>query len=165
MYSKNDYRYYLEHRASQSDDFLMHYGVKGMRWHKHLKRKFEDVSGITARKEYEKAEETVDRSKAFFRDHGGETDGQGRKAMLGGQMKAIVNSKNKKEEYDNTPLGKIEKTKKKAKKRAKKFKRALKEGIQVQHTTTIHTPDGDTISTYDNHGNLVSEKHVRNRRR
>ena len=38
MYSRNDYRYYLEHRASQSDDFLMHYGVKGMKWGKHAKR-------------------------------------------------------------------------------------------------------------------------------
>lgn len=36
MYSKNDYRYYLEHRLVESDDYLAHYGVKGMRW-KHRK--------------------------------------------------------------------------------------------------------------------------------
>ena len=38
MYSKNDYRYYLEHRLAQSDDFLAHYGVEGMKW-KNRKRK------------------------------------------------------------------------------------------------------------------------------
>lgn len=38
MYSKNDYRYYLEHRLSNSDDYLAHYGVKGMKWKKHLKK-------------------------------------------------------------------------------------------------------------------------------
>lgn len=32
MYSKNDYRYYLENQLAHSDDFLAHYGVKGMRW-------------------------------------------------------------------------------------------------------------------------------------
>lgn len=35
MYSKNDYRYYLEHRLEESDDYLAHYGVKGMKWRKH----------------------------------------------------------------------------------------------------------------------------------
>lgn len=38
MYSKNDYRYYLESRLSDSDDFLAHYGVKGMKWKHHLKK-------------------------------------------------------------------------------------------------------------------------------
>lgn len=32
MYSKNDYRYYLDNQLAHSDDFLAHYGVKGMRW-------------------------------------------------------------------------------------------------------------------------------------
>lgn len=35
MYSRNDYRYYLEHRLEESDDYLAHYGVKGMKWRKH----------------------------------------------------------------------------------------------------------------------------------
>lgn len=34
MYGKNDYRDYLEHRLAESDDFLAHYGVKGMKWRK-----------------------------------------------------------------------------------------------------------------------------------
>lgn len=34
MYSKNDYRYYLEHRMAE-ENYLAHYGVKGMKWHKH----------------------------------------------------------------------------------------------------------------------------------
>lgn len=38
MYSKNDYRYYLEHRLMESDDFLAHYGVKGMKWKDHRVR-------------------------------------------------------------------------------------------------------------------------------
>lgn len=32
MYSKNDFRYYRENRLMHSDDFLAHYGVKGMKW-------------------------------------------------------------------------------------------------------------------------------------
>lgn len=35
MYSKNDYRYYLENQLIHSDDFLVHYGVKGMKWKNH----------------------------------------------------------------------------------------------------------------------------------
>lgn len=34
MYSKNDYRYYLENQLMHSDDYFAHYGVKGMKWHK-----------------------------------------------------------------------------------------------------------------------------------
>ena len=34
MYSKNDYRYYLEHRMVE-DNYLAHYGVKGMKWKQH----------------------------------------------------------------------------------------------------------------------------------
>jgi len=37
MYSNNDYRYYLEHRLAESDDFLAHYGVKGMKWKKRVR--------------------------------------------------------------------------------------------------------------------------------
>ncbi len=37
MYSRNDYRYYLESRLAESDDFLAHYGVKGMKWKNHKK--------------------------------------------------------------------------------------------------------------------------------
>lgn len=36
MYGKNDYRLYLEHRLAESNDYLAHYGVKGMKW-KHRK--------------------------------------------------------------------------------------------------------------------------------
>lgn len=32
MYSRNDYRYYLEHQLMMSDDYLAHYGVMGMKW-------------------------------------------------------------------------------------------------------------------------------------
>lgn len=35
MYSKNDYRYYLEDQLYHSDDFLAHYGIKGMKWKQH----------------------------------------------------------------------------------------------------------------------------------
>lgn len=41
MYSRNDYRYYLESQLMNSDDYLAHYGVKGMKWKKHLKQKFD----------------------------------------------------------------------------------------------------------------------------
>ena len=36
MYSNNDYRYYLENQLYHSDDFLAHYGVKGMKWKQRL---------------------------------------------------------------------------------------------------------------------------------
>lgn len=32
MYSRNDYRYYLERQLLVSDDYLAHYGVIGMKW-------------------------------------------------------------------------------------------------------------------------------------
>ena len=54
MYSKNDYRYYLENQLIHSDDFLAHYGVKGMKW-KHRKHDvtFErNIDPTTGGKEY-----------------------------------------------------------------------------------------------------------------
>ena len=47
MYSKNDYRYYLENQLAHSDDFLAHYGVKGMKWRK---RKGSDQTSIDVNK-------------------------------------------------------------------------------------------------------------------
>ena len=38
MYSKNDYRYYLEHRMAE-ENYLAHYGVKGMKWKIHKAKK------------------------------------------------------------------------------------------------------------------------------
>lgn len=45
MYSRNDYRYYLENRLMHSDDFLAHYGVKGMKWkhHKGIGQEMKDI--------------------------------------------------------------------------------------------------------------------------
>ena len=42
MYSKNDYRYYLENQLTYSDDYLAHYGVKGMKWKQHQRSKLID---------------------------------------------------------------------------------------------------------------------------
>ena len=47
MYSKNDYRYYLENQLAHSDDFLAHYGVKGMKWRK---RKGPDQTSVDVNK-------------------------------------------------------------------------------------------------------------------
>lgn len=44
MYSKNDYRYYREHRLMHSEDFLAHYGVKGMKWRKHKQSSYDPNS-------------------------------------------------------------------------------------------------------------------------
>lgn len=41
MYSKNDYRYYLEHRMAE-ENYLAHYGVPGMKW-KHRKNSSGDL--------------------------------------------------------------------------------------------------------------------------
>lgn len=48
MYSKNDYRYYLENQLVHSDDFLAHYGVKGMKWKQHVKKGIQTGSNTTA---------------------------------------------------------------------------------------------------------------------
>ena len=50
MYSKNDYRYYLENQLIHSDDYLAHYGVKGMKWKQHKKQY--DVYSINGRRDY-----------------------------------------------------------------------------------------------------------------
>ena len=51
MYSKNDYRYYLEHRLAESNDHLAHYGVKGMKWHKRRTlQAIQDVGQLTGYK-------------------------------------------------------------------------------------------------------------------
>ena len=49
MYSRNDYRYYLERRLIESDDFLAHYGVKGMKWKNH-KKKVQDIIQLSNNK-------------------------------------------------------------------------------------------------------------------
>lgn len=46
MYSKNDFRYYRENRLTHSDDFLAHYGVKGMKWRKHKNGLSTELSNI-----------------------------------------------------------------------------------------------------------------------
>ena len=53
MYSRNDYRYYLERRLAASDDFLAHYGVKGMRKGKHLPQVLERLR--KAKEEFDNA--------------------------------------------------------------------------------------------------------------
>ena len=49
MYSQNDYRYYLEHRLAQSEDFLAHYGIKGMKWKKHKSTSYDPNTGMLTR--------------------------------------------------------------------------------------------------------------------
>lgn len=46
MYSRNDYRYYLENRLMHSDDFLAHYGVKGMKWKHHKNGLSNEIDNI-----------------------------------------------------------------------------------------------------------------------
>lgn len=53
MYSNNDFRYYKE------GEYLAHYGVKGMKWHKHLKAATDwwkyDVTGSGYKEDAKKA--------------------------------------------------------------------------------------------------------------
>lgn len=68
MYSKNDYRYYLEHRMAE-ENYLAHYGVKGMKW-KHRKNDvtFEkNIDSTTGRRDY----------RIDFNKHDGWSDGIG----------------------------------------------------------------------------------------
>lgn len=51
MYSKNDYRYYLENQLAHSDDFLAHYGVKGMKWKNHKKTSNIEVNHFDTKEE------------------------------------------------------------------------------------------------------------------
>lgn len=55
MYSKNDYRYYLEDQLMHSDDFLAHYGIKGMRWKNHKPSILADQDRGLRRTEFVKA--------------------------------------------------------------------------------------------------------------
>lgn len=52
MYSKNDYRDYLEHRLAESDDFLAHYGVKGMKWRKRKGSSVDEALESLGRRSY-----------------------------------------------------------------------------------------------------------------
>lgn len=45
MYSKNDYRYYLEHRMAE-ENYLAHYGVKGMKWKQHKNGLSKEIENI-----------------------------------------------------------------------------------------------------------------------
>ena len=56
MYSKNDYRYYLENQLAHSNDFLAHYGVKGMKWKQHLKNKYVSIGS----KKYDNGKKSID---------------------------------------------------------------------------------------------------------
>lgn len=49
MYSKNDYRYYLENQLMHSDDMLAHYGIKGMKWKKHKQTNYDPNTGDWSR--------------------------------------------------------------------------------------------------------------------
>jgi len=56
MYSRNDYRYYLENQLMNSDDYLAHYGVKGMKWKKRRTlRTINDAGQFVSNKGFAKA--------------------------------------------------------------------------------------------------------------
>lgn len=59
MYSKNDYRFYLENQLIHSDDFLAHYGVKGMKWKKHLKSRYDVYEKNYTDTEYWRGQENI----------------------------------------------------------------------------------------------------------
>ena len=76
-------------------DELMHYGVKGMKWRKHLKRKIEGSIGLSDRK-------ALDKTYELYRENtSGFIPPKKRDAV-----KRQMDYRFKK--YQNTPLGKLE---------------------------------------------------------
>lgn len=85
MYSRNDYRYYLENRLMHSDDFLAHYGVKGMKW-KHHKLGVKELNTVIMRDQ-----------EAFYTPNGVDA------------RRALRQGKKAQKAYDKTLLGKADK--------------------------------------------------------
>lgn len=56
MYDARDFN------AMYKQEEFAHFGVKGMKWHKHLKAKFEDAVGITARRNFQNANSDYNRA-------------------------------------------------------------------------------------------------------
>lgn len=96
MYSKNDYRYYLEHRCAESDNFLMHYGVKGMKWKDH---KYVDQLNRLAQKAKKRVNNLSKHSRRNASDvtFGKYDDGQNRVRGIGisGKKKTVVFTRGK----------------------------------------------------------------------
>ena len=88
MYSKNDYRYYLEHRLEESDDYLAHYGVKGMKWKHHKVPKL----GLYELNKMQRADQD-----AFYAKNSGESE------------KHLKEYRKAKKAYSKTLLGKADK--------------------------------------------------------
>lgn len=139
MYSKNDYRYYIERQCMESDDFLMHYGVKGMKWKKH---KYAGVSGwLSAKKASKEANisKSVDAVKRKASRLGSAAKSEFASARrtanreLGEAKRSAASAANKAKRTVNRELRDAKRTAKaasnKAKSTANKTKRKASQGI------------------------------------
>ncbi|MBO7449812.1 MAG: hypothetical protein J6U54_05530 [Clostridiales bacterium] len=84
-------------------DELMHYGVKGMKWRKHLKSNIENKIGLTDRRAWEATGQM--RYDSMMNDYKyGHIQPSARTESLRRQQDV------RKAKYDRTPLGRVEKT-------------------------------------------------------
>ena len=103
-------------------DELMHYGIKGMKWHKHLKRKFDKKIGLadrrTAEAEWERTQKYSGKTVTSIREgHLDESAAQKAYEHANRHLDAA-------EKYSKTPLGKIETSSKFGKKAVKAYDKA-----------------------------------------
>lgn len=135
MYSKNDYRYYLEHRLAESDDYLAHYGVKGMKWKKHLKRAMVPNDLTFEKKAYKWGDNTAKGVRLDFDKHNGWSNGVGvelqKNKKTGEKSLRFYNTRRVK--LDKEGYAKIER------KRKGRFEKSRGED-GVAYTIDIHSP-------------------------
>lgn len=134
-------------------DELMHYGVKGMKWHKHLKSKFNLLTGISQRRDLEDTESMLSYNN-YLNKYGLTGSANHNKTVASYKKQIEYRSK----KYDSTPLGKIEKSSKIGKKVVNAIFGSVSENASKK-TNKKKAAVIRTINTKDS----VSKKDVRSR--
>ena len=148
MYSKNDYRNYLEHRLAESDDFLMHWGIKGMKWRNKYERRAD---------RYDKSSETLanrtSSSSQYLSKHGiNPVSDSGVRSTLGYAVSDKVLANSNRTNDAAKKMKKVDKYRKRTAKKAKKARRQINRSI-------------DAVSQNINAGKDVAESRDRRRKR
>lgn len=116
---------------------LKHYGVKGMKWHKHLKRSFDDRIGLTAKRAYDNSDKRADdtlnqfhqvlSAKDPYKARGPVALSRNRNpySQIGSETtSSSYDASDRYNKYKKTPLGKIERSSKLGKKAVDAYDRA-----------------------------------------
>ena len=134
-------------------DELYHYGVKGMKWHKHLKSKFNLATGISQRRDLEDTEAMLNYNN-YLNKHG-IIDSSKNDQRVSSYKKQIEYRQNK---YYSTPLGKLEKSSKVGRKAVNALLGSTSENAQKK-SSKMKSGVIRTISRKDS----VNKKDIRSR--